>query len=367
MIRFWCECGRQLQAREADIGRLASCPLCGQTATVPESDQLRREDRSRQEIQPLPASPAAPAPVQPIRLPLGPQATSGLATTSLALGLLSFPFFLAVITSIPAIVTGILALRRIARSQGQLGGKGNAIAGLALGCLGLLAAPSLYLAVRSVRVNAARMRDGRHLKQMAFAFHNYHNTNGFFPAATSYYTRDGKPGLSWRVALLPYIEEDNLFKQFRLDEPWDSPHNKKLLPRMPKMYLLPGREDEGSGLTHYQLFVGPDTPFGLRGRPRHKVPGIDAFIEEGPRIPMSFPAGTSGTILIVTARDPVPWTKPDDLPHDRNKPLPPLGGHFGAGFNAALADGSVRWIESTMRETILRRAITSQAQAGPDW
>jgi hypothetical protein len=281
--------------------------------------------------------------------------------------MLSLLFFVAVLTSIPAIVTGILALRRIARSQGQLGGKGSAIAGLVLGCLGLLAFPGLFFAVRHVRVSAARMTDTSHLKQMALAFHNDNDANGYCPAATAYYTRDGKPGLSWRVAILPYIEQDNLFKQFRLDEPWDSPHNKKLLPRMPKIYLLPGREDDGSGLTHYQLFVGPDTPFGMPGRPRHKLPGLDAFAEEGPQIPTSFPAGTTNTILIATARDPVPWTKPADLPYDRNKPLPPLGGHYGAGFNAALADGSVRWIDSKVPEAVLRRAITSELEWGGNW
>src|SRR5262249_41965572 len=78
--------------------------------------------------------------------------------------------------------------------------------------------------------------------QVAPAMHYYHDVMGAFPGAAICDKTTGKPLLSWRVAILPYIEEDNLYKQFRLDEPWNSEHNLKLLEKMPKSYTLEGRE-----------------------------------------------------------------------------------------------------------------------------
>jgi hypothetical protein len=264
-------------------------------------------------------------------------------------------------TSIPAIILAILALRKIGQSKGQLGGKGSAIAGLVLGCIGLLVVPAVWLAVERVGDAGARAQDRNNLKQITLAFHNHNDTYGYCPAAAAYRTKDGKPGLSWRVALLPFIEQDNLHKQFHFDEPWDSPHNRKLLSLMPKTYLMPGEKQE-AGLTHYQVFVGPGTPF---AHEEHQAinPGF-GFIpppDKGPRIPAHFVNGTSNTILIATARDPVPWTKPQDLPCDPNKPLPPLGGRFRGGFNVGFADGSTRWINTqTPCEAELRKAINPE-------
>jgi RNA polymerase sigma factor (sigma-70 family) len=85
---------------------------------------------------------------------------------------------------------------------------------------------------------AQRARSMNNLKQILLAMHNYHDANGNMPHDIT--DKDGKPMLSWRVAILPYIEQDNLFKQFKLDEPWDSDHNKKLLALMPSTYRTPG-------------------------------------------------------------------------------------------------------------------------------
>ena len=54
---------------------------------------------------------------------------------------------------------------------------------------------------------------------------NYEAQHGCFPPAYSV-DKDGRPLHSWRVLLLPYLDEEELYKQLRLDEPWDSPHNK---------------------------------------------------------------------------------------------------------------------------------------------
>jgi hypothetical protein len=198
----------------------------------------------------------------------------------------------------------------------------------------------LAQAVLKVRGSAKRAQSTNNLKQLALAMHNYHGTNRHFPAQ-AVYSPDGKPLLSWRVLILPYIEHEDLYKQFHLDEPWDSAHNKKLLAKMPKTYLLPGM-DEKSTETHYLGFSGPGAFFdGKKGI------GIAEITD-----------GTSNTIMLVEAAKGVPWSKPEDLPFDRDKALPKTAAHFGGGFNAAFCDGSIHFLSQGIREENLKMLIT---------
>jgi hypothetical protein len=210
--------------------------------------------------------------------------------------------------------------------------------------------PMLGQAVARMRQSAARSLSQNNLKQLALAMHNYHSTYGHFPAAASY-DKNGKALLSWRVELLPYLEQQELYKQFKLDEPWDSPDNKKLLAKMPSVFAAPG--SRGGSDTVYQGFTGKGTIF--EGKK-----GIDI---------RDILDGTSNTIMFVEAANAVPWTKPEDLPYDPDKPLPKLGGLFPGGFNAALCDGSVRFVPKTVSEKTLRAAITRSGGEvlGPDW
>jgi prepilin-type processing-associated H-X9-DG protein len=182
--------------------------------------------------------------------------------------------------------------------------------------------------------------DANNLKQIGLALHNHHDAMGHVPAAIC--DRDGKPLLSWRVAILPYIEQEALYRQFRLNEPWDSPHNKKLLGKMPKIYASPTGTAEEPDATFYQMPTGPKTLF---PRPDHKM---QIF---------RIPDGTSNTFLVVEASKGVPWTKPQDVAIPAMGKLPKLGGQFPTYFNALFADGSVRRIKRDADEELLRRAI----------
>lgn len=206
-----------------------------------------------------------------------------------------------------------------------------------------------------IRHIAASVQSQNNLHQMAVAMLGYREIEKTLPPA-AIYDRHGKPLLSWRVRILPYIEEQNLYKEFHLDEPWDSPHNLRLLPRMPRIYALPDRgKNVKPHSTPYQVFVGKGAAFeGKRGL----------------RIPNDFPDGTSDTILIVEAAESVPWTKPADLRFDQ-RPLMPALHRWSTSKTCliALADGSVRTIPQSMKESTLRAAITRNGgeALGPDW
>jgi hypothetical protein len=195
--------------------------------------------------------------------------------------------------------------------------------------------------VAAVRGAANRLTSGNNLKQMTLAMHEKADNDGTLPA-DAIYSKDGKPLLSWRVAILPYIEANDLYKDFHLDEPWDSDHNKKLISKMPKVYVDPAAGPV-EGKTHYRVFHGPGAAF--EGK-------------TGLRIPASFVDGVSNTILIVEAEEAVTWTKPDELPFDAKKDLPRLGIKGSKYFQVVFADGTVRRFKKTIDPEVLKALIT---------
>jgi hypothetical protein len=186
-------------------------------------------------------------------------------------------------------------------------------------------------AVEDARKAEQQKKDhAKNLQQISLAFQSYHDNYKRYPAQ-AITSKDGKPLLSWRVALLPFLEQGALYNEFHRDEPWDSPHNKALLSRMPKVYAAPEGLGQGDGTTTYfQVFTGPNTIF------------------DGTKImrQVNITDGTSNTFLVVDAGTAVPWTKPQDLPYTPTGPLPKLGGRYPEGFHAAMADGSVRFIST---------------------
>jgi RNA polymerase sigma factor (sigma-70 family) len=193
-----------------------------------------------------------------------------------------------------------------------------------------------------VRQAARRAVSQRNLKMIAIALYNYLDTNGKLPAP-AIYGKDGKALLSWRVAILPFLEEDNLFKQFKLDEAWDGPNNKRFLANIPKVYAPVGAQFKEPERTYYQAFVGKGAGF----EPHKEL-----------RMPADFPDGPSTTLWIVEAASPVPWSKPEDMPYIPDQALPKLGGLFDGDFNAVFADGDVQFLFRKVDEKLLRAAIT---------
>jgi hypothetical protein len=188
------------------------------------------------------------------------------------------------------------------------------------------------------RTAAQRLVSVNRMKQILIAMHNYLDANGHFPANVT--DKDGKELLSWRVLLLPYIEQDALYKQFKLDEPWDSEHNKKLTAQMPSTYLS-GFEKKGADKTFYKGFAGPG-----------------ALFEPGATIKIAnIPDGTSNTIAVVECGPPVEWTKPADIPFDPKKKLPKLEAPYKNVLVTATCDGAVHTIRSDADEAKLRLLI----------
>jgi hypothetical protein len=367
-IRFTCDCGKLLQAQEEHAGRLTRCPACGRELSIPQADEASQP--SAVPLSPLPVREDISPPARTRdereeedrpRPQGGSPRTSGKATAALILGLVSFCAWL--LAGIPALVLGILSLKDISQSGGRLKGQGLAIAGLVMAGLStvlcpvaaIVGLPALLLpAAQKVREAAARTQSSNNLRQIGLALLSYNDEHGRLPPA-AIAGRDGRPLLSWRVAVLPHLGQDTLYKQFRLDEPWDSPHNIKLLPQMPKVYAHPApRTAAQVEHTYYRAITGPGTAF------------------EGPqglRIGGDFPDGLSNTILIVEAADAVPWTKPDELHYAPGGPLPRLGDHFSAGRLVLLGDASVRSLSPKTSEPTLRAAMTRNGGEGlgSDW
>ena len=198
-------------------------------------------------------------------------------------------------------------------------------------------------AVQSAREAARRAQCTNNMKQIMLAMHNYHSANNIFPEDIT--DKDGKPLLSWRVAILPYVEQAELYNKFKLDEPWDSPHNKELLKEMPKLFLCP--EPGQARALHDHATVGSPAPG------RSSRPGRTSASQ-------TITDGTSNTIAIAESKDAVPWTKPDDLPFDQAaKPsLYGAGSIHPGGFNVGFADGSVRFIKNSISTIVFKALIT---------
>jgi RNA polymerase sigma factor (sigma-70 family) len=185
----------------------------------------------------------------------------------------------------------------------------------------------------------AKAESINHLKLIMLAIHNYVSVNGHFPPS-AIPGRDGQPRLSWRVALLPFLGHQELYEAFHQDEPWDSAHNKALIVRMPDIFTTPS-SPAGEWLTRIRGFEGPGTMFDSK---------------EGVKV-QEITDGTSNTIMVAAAREPVPWTRPGELSFAEGKPVSGLDDSDGLGVLVGIVDGSVRDVPSGDQD-LLRKLIT---------
>jgi hypothetical protein len=248
-----------------------------------------------------------------------------------------------VMMNVAAFAFGALAHREIRRSAGQLGGGEQATAGIS-GAIGLVLlvvgiVPGLLHAIEAVNRTQCKCN----MKQLGLAMHNYHDAFKVYPPA-AIRDQQGKPLLSWRVAILPFLEEQDLYRQFHLNESWNSPHNLPLARRMPPQFRCPSDRTSRPNAASYVIVIGEETYFPPDGQVNvHNV--ID---------------GTSFTVMVgEVAGNAVPWTKPDDLVFDQRFTGK---GNFSsahpAGWQVLMGDGTCRFISDRVEPRILRALMT---------
>lgn len=239
-------------------------------------------------------------------------------------------------------------------STSSAGGGGAAmtiliVLGLVFGLMALCVVGGgalFFVSVRGVAGSASRMQSQNNLKQIGLALHNYHDANGAFPPA--YVTdENGKPLYSWRVLILPYIEEDALYRQFNLKEPWDSPTNLPLSQRMPRVFQSPNHIGSPE-TTDYAAFVGPETIFDLK---------------QGVKL-NNVADGTSNTIMVTEIKNStINWAAPQDIDFSKssfvvNGAANDIGSNNAAGCSVLLGDGSVRFLQTQTPAGTVRSMVT---------
>jgi beta-lactamase regulating signal transducer with metallopeptidase domain len=190
------------------------------------------------------------------------------------------------------------------------------------------------------QAQSGRMLGVNNLRQIGLAVHNYAAAYNRLPAAMAP-EGAGKHPVSWRVRILPFIEHDALYREYRMNEPWDSEHNKKLLAKMPRVFASP--VNPSATETPYQVFVGEATMF-----PKDRAVAFPEITD-----------GTSRTIMAIETGKSVPWTKPEDIAFPIDDPTKTdFGGLFEGGFNVLMGDGSVQFFSKSIDAKVLRAIIT---------
>ena len=198
----------------------------------------------------------------------------------------------------------------------------------------------------SMRTRAQVAQLKNRLRQHALGMLNYESAYGHFPPQASV-DDDGKPLLSWRVHILPFLQENELYAQFKLDEPWDSPNNFKLVEKMPRIYWNPNSDNfeiDESGKTVFQVAAGKDQLFDVGETSKFK----------------DLSDGSSNTLMVVAMPEgsAVPWTKPTDWQVNVTNPLKPFLDADATSIPCVACDGAVYELEIGSNELEIEKFIT---------
>jgi hypothetical protein len=251
-------------------------------------------------------------------------------------------------------VAGLAAIW-IGRKKWEGGGFGVP---LGIACVMAAGFLCLFLAAADSRPAARRSACSNNLKQIALALQIYHDVHGSFPPAYIA-NENGRPMHSWRVLILPYIEEQALYDKYRFDEPWDGPNNRMLEGYMPGVFRCPSekRTNAPSLMTSYVAVVGPETVW-----PEDKTSRFGDFQD-----------GASQTILVVESHNAgIHWMEPRDLHTGQMaREINPMYGQGicschgtkndqgrGNAAQVALVDGSVRSLENDLSREELEALLT---------
>jgi prepilin-type processing-associated H-X9-DG protein len=215
---------------------------------------------------------------------------------------------------------------------------------MVLVCGGILLA-LLLPAVNAAREAARRAQCQNNLKQIALTLLNYQSAHGAFPPAV-FADDGGKPKMSWRVAILPFMDQQGLYQQYDPKQPWDSPQNRALGNTPMPIFRCPSDPGAANSTeTNYLRIIGKGT---VGGTPNEAVKISDIM------------DGTSFTIMLVEVSGlNINWEEPRDVTADEFMAMVAKGRvspHAG-GFQAAMADGSVRFISYTVDPKTLRALL----------
>jgi len=216
--------------------------------------------------------------------------------------------------------------------------------------------------VQTVRQSTHRKTCHANLLRIGQALQQYHEQHGSYPPA---YIPDekGAPMHSWRVLILPQLNEMALYRSYRFDRPWDSPENLQVAAQMPAVYHCLADPDSGTQKdTSYMVVVGPRTVF----PPQGKAIPYDATRWD-PR---------EETLLVVeVAGSGVGWTSPTDLQADQirlvinpsRNAAKSLSSEHAGGINALFADGQVHWLSNLLPMEVIAAALTRDGREPFDW